>query len=171
MIFGLTPLGTVHTAISLIALATGLIALLRDRAISPRNTLGQVYLWSTVLTCLTGFGIFRHGGFGPPHMLGIVTLLVLALATVADRTALFKSWSIYVVTLAYSTSYFFHMIPGLNETFTRVPIGAPLFTGPDDPALQKVIAVFFVLLLIGGALQVRRLRAAGRPAGAFAKVA
>jgi len=169
--FGLTPLGTVHTAISLVALAAGLIALLRDRAISPRNTLGQVYLWSTVLTCLTGFGIFRHGGFGPPHVLGIVTLLVLALATVADRTALFRGGSIYVVTIAYSTTYFFHMIPGLNETFTRVPIGAPLFTGPDDPALQKVIGVFFVLLVIGCVLQVRRLRAAAAPAGSITKPA
>ncbi len=34
----------------------------------------------TILTCVTGFGIFQHGGFGKAHMLGIITLVVLAIA-------------------------------------------------------------------------------------------
>src|SRR6266513_1090988 len=44
MFYGLTPLGVIHTAISLIAVAAGLIALARDKEISPRNTLGKVYV-------------------------------------------------------------------------------------------------------------------------------
>ena len=55
---GLTTLGVIHTAISLIAVAAGFIALIRDKEISPRNRVGQVYVIMTVLTCLTGFGIF-----------------------------------------------------------------------------------------------------------------
>lgn len=157
---GLTPLGAVHTAISLVALAAGIIALVRDGAISPRNTLGRVYLWTTVLTCLTGFGIFQHGGFGKPHVLGIITLLVLALASVADRTGLFGRLSKYVVTLSYSLTFFFHLIPGVTETFTRFPAGGPLFSSPDDPALQKVVGTLFVLTVIGCVLQIRKLRAA-----------
>src|SRR5258708_19656244 len=84
--FGLTQLGVIHTAISLIAVAAGLIALLRDREISPRNTLGKVYVITTVLVCLTGFGIFQHGGFGKPHVLGIITLISLGIAYVAGYT-------------------------------------------------------------------------------------
>src|SRR5256885_15361309 len=75
--FGLTPLGTFHTAISLIAVVAGFIALARDREISTRSAAGAVFFWGTVITCLTGFGIFQHGGFGKPHVLGIVTLIVL----------------------------------------------------------------------------------------------
>ncbi len=60
--FGLTQLGMIHTAISLVAVAAGLIALVRDKEISPRNMLGKVYVITTVLVCLTGFGIFQHGG-------------------------------------------------------------------------------------------------------------
>src|SRR6266571_5154573 len=52
--FGLTPLGVIHTAISLIAVAAGLIALVRDKEISPRNMLGKTYVITTVLVCLTG---------------------------------------------------------------------------------------------------------------------
>lgn len=158
--FGLTTLGAIHTAIAIVALVTGLVALLRDKEISTGNTLGRTYFWTTVLTCLTGFGIFQRGGFGPPHVLGIVTLLVLAVALAGEKGALGRA-SRYVAVVAFSLSYFLHWIPGLTETFTRVPIGAPLFTGPEDPALQKAVGVLFVVFLVGAALQVRRLRAGG----------
>ena len=49
------------------------------------------------------------------------------------------------------------MIPGLTETFTRLPQGAPWFSGPDDPSLQKAVGVCFVLLVIGCVLQLRGL--------------
>ena len=73
---GLTPLGAVHTAISLVALLAGVIALVRFGQIPAAQGIGKTYIWATVLTCLTGFGIFQHGGFGKAHVLGIVTLLV-----------------------------------------------------------------------------------------------
>jgi uncharacterized membrane protein len=163
--FGLTPLGVVHTAISLVALAAGFIALVRDKEIAPTTTLGKVYVWTTVLTCLTGFGIFQHGGFGKPHMLGVLTLLVLAATVLAMRTAWFGKASKYVVTIGYSVTFFFHLIPGATETFTRLPAGSPVFSSPDDPALQKVVGGFFVLLVVGCVLQVRRLRATGAASG------
>ncbi|MCW5623758.1 MAG: hypothetical protein KIT73_03460 [Burkholderiales bacterium] len=159
--FGLTPLGTVHTAISLVALAAGIVALVRDRQISWRNGVGKVYVIATVLTCLTGFGIFQRGGFGPPHVLGIITLVVLAIVALAGRS-MFGRWSPYIETVGYSLTFFFHLIPGATETFTRLPVGAPLFTGPEDPALQQVVGVLFVVFLVGAALQVRRIRAARR---------
>jgi hypothetical protein len=154
---GLTPLGAIHTAISLVALASGVLALLRHLEISPLTWLGRLYVWTTVLTCLTGFGIFQHGGFGKPHVLGVVTLLVLALAGLATRRRIFGKASPYVATIGYSATLFFHMIPGLTETFTRLPLGAPLLSGPEDPALLKAVGACFVLFIAGATLQVRRL--------------
>jgi hypothetical protein len=87
--FGLTSLGVIHTVISLVAVAAGLVAFFRDKRIVATNTTGRVYIWATVLTCVTGFGIFQHGGFGKPHMLGIITLVVLAVAALAGRRKLF----------------------------------------------------------------------------------
>jgi uncharacterized membrane protein len=155
---GLTPLGTIHTAVSLIAMAAGLIALVRDKEISPRNRVGQVYVIMTVLTCLTGFGIFQHGGFGKPHVLGIVTLVVLAVAAVAGYSRLFGRASPYVETVSYSATFLFHMIPAITETSTRLPLGAPLLASPEAPELQAATAALFVVFLIGATLQVRRLR-------------
>lgn len=168
MYFGLTPLGVVHTAISLIAVAAGIVAFLRYKQITLATRAGLVYLWTTVLTCLTGFGIFQHGGFGKPHVLGIATLVVLGIAVLARRSRAFGKASTYVEVVGYSLTFFFHMIPGVTETFTRIPAGSPVFANADDPGIPKVIGPIFILFLVGAYLQVRRLRAANRPAVAAA---
>ena len=161
MILGLTNLGAIHTLISLVAVGAGAWAFVRDKAIIPDNGLGRTYVWATVLTCLTGLPIFQRGGFGPPHVLAILTLLVLGLAAIAWRGKLGAA-SAYVATASYSLTFFFHMIPGLTETFTRVPVGAPLFTGPEDSALQKAVGVAFVLYLVGVTVQLIRLHRSRR---------
>lgn len=155
---GLTPLGEIHTAISLVAVVAGAIELLRRKRIASTTTMGWLYIITTVLTCITGFGIFQHGGFGKPHVLGIVTLLVLALALVAERGSWFGRRSIYVATVAYSATYFFHFIPAITEISTRLPAGAPLLPNADAPQLQVATAVLFVLFLVGATWQVRWLR-------------
>ena len=155
--FGLTPLGIFHTSISLVAVIAGLIALLRDKAILPRNLVGRIYILATIITCVTGFGIFQHGGFGKPHALGIVTLVVLGIAWSAGHSTTFGRASPYIEIVSYSATFLFHMIPGITETTTRLPLGAPLLPNADAPALQAATGVLFVVFLVGATLQVRSL--------------
>lgn len=157
---GLTPLGIFHTAVSLVALAAGVTALISDKKISPNNMAGKVYIIATIIVCLTGFGIFQHGGFNKAHVLGIITLVVLGVAGVAGSTKIFGGASPYVETVSYSLTFFFHMIPTVNESASRLPPGAPLFPNPEVPPLQALIGVFFLLFLIGATLQVSRIRSA-----------
>lgn len=154
----LTPLGIVHTAISLAAVAAGVVALARHGQIAWGGRSGRVYVIGTLLTCLTGFGIFQHGGFGKPHALGVVTLLVLGFACWAERRQWAGSVARLAAPVAYSTTLFLHMIPAVTETFTRLPAAAPVFSNPEDPALQRVIGIVFVVFAIGLVLQVRQLR-------------
>src|SRR3977135_2243298 len=130
---GLTPLGTFHTVISLIAVVAGFVALGRDKEISTRSAAGAVFFWGTVITCLTGFGIFRHGGFGNPHVLGIVTLIVLGVALAAERGSAFGGVSRYVATVGYSLGLFLHFIPATVETLKRLPGAAPCPPHPPAP--------------------------------------
>jgi len=152
--FHLTPLGTFHSAISLIAVVAGVIAFVRDKEISPKNLVGRIYVTTTVITCLTGFGIFQHGGFGKPHVLGV--------AAVAGNSRLFGRASPLVETISYSATFLFHMIPGIIETSIRLPLGAPLVANADAPALQVATGVLFAAFLIGATLQVGQLRAKSR---------
>jgi hypothetical protein len=48
---GLTPLGSLPTAVSLIAVTAVLVGPIRDRRISPKNLTGKIYLAGMVVTC------------------------------------------------------------------------------------------------------------------------
>jgi len=157
--FGLTSLGIVHTLISLVAVGAGAIALIQDGKITWDNSIGKVYVITTIVVCLTGFGIFQHGGFGKPHTLGVITLVVLAVVFMArEKNELFGNLSPYVITVGFSTTFFFHIVPAITESATRLPLDAPLASSPDDPNIQMAIGVCFVLLVIGATLQVRKMR-------------
>jgi uncharacterized membrane protein len=157
--YDLTVLGAIHTAIGLAAVAAGIVAFVRDGAIRPDTAAGRIFVITTLITVVTGFFIFRRGGFGNPHALGIVTLMVLAVAALAGRTPFFGQKSPYVETVAYSLSFFLHFIPATAESFLRLPVGAPLAAKPEDPIVQGTVGVLFLLFLAGVWLQVRRLRA------------
>ena len=158
MTFGLTPLGVLHTIVSLVAIAAGIAALVRYREISPRSRAGRVYVASTVVVCLTGFGIFQHGGFGPPHALGIITLATLGVAYAAGRGR-FGRFSRRLEIVTYSLTFFFHSIPGVTESLTRLPYGHPLVKTQEDPVFPMIYGAFFVIFLVLVVLQVRWLGA------------
>jgi len=157
MYYGLTSLGVFHTLVSLVAIVTGAIALIRDKKITWDNGIGKIYIISTIIVCLTGFGIFQHGGFGKPHVLGIITLLTLAVAFMARNKSL-GTKSVYIETISFSATFFFHIVPGITETATRLPLDAPLASSPEDPNIQMAIGICFVLFLIGAFLQVKSLK-------------
>ncbi len=155
--FGLTTLGVIHTAISLVAVVTGFWALARDSEVSTRNPLGKTYLVSTLLTAATGLGIFQHGGFGPPHALSILTLLALAVGATAALTSLFGRWSRHIQAISFSTTMLFHMVPGFTESLTRLPPSKPLLPNAEAPEFGPIYGVLLLLFGIGLVLQLRWL--------------
>lgn len=154
----LTPLGSFHTAIGLVALVSGFIALARDKQISSQTRLGQVYLIATLITAMTALGIFRRDAFGPPHVLAVLTIVALGIGVAAGRSPLFGRASRYVEAVSYSSTVLFHMIPAVTESSIRLPPGAPLVASLDAPVLRGVYLVLLVAFLIGVTLQVRWLR-------------
>jgi len=97
---GMTPFGIFHALISLVAVVAGVISFLRDGRISSRNAPGVTYVVFTVASCVTALFIFHHGGFGPPHVVAMLTLVVLAIAACARGTTLFGRGARYVETLS-----------------------------------------------------------------------
>lgn len=155
---GMTPFGIFHTLISLVAVIAGLASFVRDGRISSRNGLGITYVAFTVASCVTALFIFHHGGFGPPHVVAVLTLVVLAIAACARGTALFGRGARYVETLSYSATFLFHMIPAVSETATRLPVGAPLVASADSPVLKAAYLVLLAAFLVGAVVQSLQLR-------------
>jgi len=108
--FGLTPLGVFHTLVGLIGVVCGVIALARDKQISPRTRLGRVYLLGTLIAAVSALGIFRRGAFGPAHVLALLTIAALALGTLAGRSSLFGRVGHYVQAVSYSSTFLFQLI-------------------------------------------------------------
>jgi uncharacterized membrane protein len=157
--FGLTPLGTVHTGVAVIAVVAALIAFARDKEIRAATMLGKVYVAATIVTCLTSLGIFRHGRFGAAHLLAIVTLATIGVAVLAARTRVFGRASADVETVSYSATFLFQLIPGITETSTRFPLGAPLVASPAAPALRIATGVLLLAFIVACVIQLRYLRA------------
>jgi hypothetical protein len=65
----------------------------------------------------------------------------------------------YVETVNYSDTFLFHLIPGITESTTRLPLGTPLLPNADAHELQMATAILFAWFLIGAALQVWKIHA------------
>ena len=77
------PLGWFHTIMGIIAMLSAVYTLVKFKEISLENRSGQIYLLTTLATAVTALGIFQHGNFNPAHALAILTLLALAVGTIA----------------------------------------------------------------------------------------
>ena len=160
----LSSLGIAHTALSLVPLVAGLCSLAIHRRIEPRSSAGRVYLVGLVASVLTSFGLSSTGGFNPGHALGILALLAIAAAGLVPRLAFLGRARDYLATLALSFSFFLLLVPGINETLTRLPPSQPIADGPMSAIVKGTLGVWFLLFLAGATLQVLELRARRRAA-------
>lgn len=158
---GITPFGLAHTAVSIAGLFFGVVALVVHGRINQNTRQGRLFIWLTVVSCISGFFIFKTGHFNEAHALGALTLLTLAAAFWLERVA-FKRWAAYVSTALYSLALFFHFIPGFTETFTRIPAGHPLAEGPDSPLVKGAIGAAFLAYLILVVVQFVGMRSSKR---------
>ena len=78
----LSTFTTVHVIISLIGIGSGVAVLLGMFSSKRLDGLTGLFLLTTVLTSVTGFGFpFEH--LLPSHKVGIISLVVLAIAILA----------------------------------------------------------------------------------------
>ena len=149
------PLGWFHTAMGIIALVSGAMTLIKHKEITLQTLSGKIYLATTLITAGTALGIFQRGEFGPGHALGVMTLLALAVGTVAATTNLFGKFSRYMRALSYSATLLFHCIPAVTDGLLRLPVGDPVLSSINDPVLKMCYLALLILFLIGITLQFR----------------
>ncbi len=149
------PLGWFHTAMGIIALLSGGFTLAKFKEISLPTRSGQVYLASTLITAGTALAIFQRGEFGPGHALAVMTLLALAVGTVAATKKPFGKWSRHVQAISYSATLLFHCVPAVTDGLLRLPVGDPVLTSIEDPILKMLYLSLLAIFLVGLSLQLR----------------
>ena len=149
------PLGWFHTGMGVIALLSAGFTLARFKEISLQTRSGQIYLVTTLITAATALAIFQRGEFGPGHALAVMTLLALAVGTVAATKKPFGKWSRQVQAVSYSATLLFHSIPAVTDGLLRLPVGDPVLTSIKDPILRMCYLGLLALFLVGISLQLR----------------
>lgn len=156
---GLSNLGIFHTIIGIAAIVAAFISLVRFGRINLDHLTGKIYFYCTVITALTALGISKHGGFNPGHVLSILIFILVSIAFFLSTKRKGANKARYFENFLLSLSFFFSLLPTVNETFTRVPVGHPLAKDITDPLIARTLLVLFILFIAGSVYQfIRQLK-------------
>jgi hypothetical protein len=161
MILGLSAgaFTTLHVIISLVGVLSGLVVLFA--MIGDRRFAGwtAVFLATTVLTSVTGF-FFHSKAIGPPHVVGVISLVVLAVALLAlYGRKLAGIWRpIYVV--AAVTALYLNCFVGVVQAFQKLAFLHPLAPTGSEPPFAIAQGATLLVFALSGYLAVRKYRPA-----------
>jgi hypothetical protein len=161
----LTILTLVHVVISLLGIFTGFIVvygLLTGRRLDGWTAW---FLGTTVATSVTGF-FFPVHHFMPSHAVGILSLLVLAVAIYARYARhLAGRWrKSYVITAV--VAFYLNVFVGIVQAFAKIPALkdlAPTQSEPPFKVTQAVVLGVFIALAALSAIKFRERSVSAAP--------
>lgn len=149
----LSVLGIFHTIIGISALAGAIIGYIRYGKINLTHLSGKVYFYATLITSLSALGISKAGGFNAGHVFSLFIIVLISIAYFLFSNKKENRKARYFENFLLSLSFFLSLVPTINETFTRVPIGHPLAKDIKDPIIGQTLLVIFLLFVIGSIFQ------------------
>src|SRR5262245_60169976 len=158
MDFGVPILTAAHVVISLIAIVSGAVVAYGFLAAKRLDLWAAVFLATTVLTSVTGFVFFPIDRFTPAIGVGIVSLIVLAVAILARyHYRLGGRWrAAYVISSV--VAFYFNAFVLVAQLFQKVPALkdlAPTQSEPPFAVAQLVVLVACVTIGIVGTIRFR----------------
>ena len=156
MTLGLTIFTLVHVVISLIGILSGFVVAYGFLAARRLDGWTATFLASTVLTSVTGF-LFPFHHFLPSHGVGIISLVILAMAIFARYSRkLAGAWrTTYVV--AAMVALYLNVFVLVVQLFQKVPVlkaMAPTLSEPPFLVTQLVVMALYVALGIVAAKKI-----------------
>src|ERR1700730_2256548 len=147
----------VHVLLSLVGIFSGFVVLFGMLAAKRLNGWPATFLVTTVATSVTGF-FLPAAHFMPSHAIGILSLIVLALAIFARYGRhLAGAWRRTYVISAVLALYF-NVFVLIAQTFQKVPALkaiAPTQSEPPFAIAQLVVLVLFVVFGVPAVIKFR----------------
>ena len=150
MIWGMTTstFTTVHVVVSLIGIATGLVVLFGLLTAKRFDGWTAIFLVTTVLTSVTGFGFpFEH--LLPSHKVGIISLVLLAVAILARYGLhLAGAWR-WIYAVCATMALYLNVFVLVVQSFEKVPelkAMAPTQSEPPFLVAQVIVLLLFIVL-------------------------
>ncbi|HKN31004.1 MAG TPA: hypothetical protein VJY34_25275 [Roseiarcus sp.] len=137
-----------HVGISLVGILSGLVVLYGLLVGEPFGVWTAIFLVTTILTSLTGFPLEPYG-FDPPRAVGVISLVLLALAVAAYYAfGLAGAWRwIYVVSAV--AALYLNVFVGVAQAFMKLPslkALAPTQKEPPFVVTQGLVLLVFIAL-------------------------
>ena len=161
MILGmsLSTFTTVHVIISLIAIVSGIIVMFGLLGSNGMPGLTAIFLLFTILTSATGF-LFPFERLLPSHMIGILSLVLLAIACIALYVMRLSGAWRWIYVLTAMISLYLNVFVLIIQSFLKVePLHrlAPSVPPSEPPfaIAEGIVFVFFIIVIIGA---LRRFR-------------
>ena len=153
---GLSGLGIFHTIIGVAAIIAALVDFFKYGKINLNTLSGKIYFYGTIITSLTSLGISKHGGFNPGHAFSIFIIFLVSSAYYLSSKRKNSRRARYFENFSLSFSFFLSLVPTVNETFTRIPVGHPLAKDIKDPAIGNTLLVLLLLFVVGSIYQFKK---------------
>jgi len=152
----------VHVIISLVGIGSGLVVAVGLWRAQPLPLWTALFLASTIATSATGF-LFHSKTFGPPHVVGVISLMVLAIGLLAlYGLHLARNWRGTYVFCALAALYF-NVFVAVAQAFDKVPALhalAPKGSEPPFAVAQLLVLGGFVAFGVAAAKRFHPLRPA-----------
>jgi hypothetical protein len=146
----LTTFTLLHVLISLIGIVAGLIAMTGWLKSDPSRIPTAIFLATTILTSGTGF-LFPFTKLLPSHIVGIISLVLLALATFALYGRHLSGFWRPIYTVTAVLSLYLNVFVLLVQAFLKIPLWkawAPTQTEPAFLVTQGATFLLFFALTI-----------------------
>jgi hypothetical protein len=150
-----------HVVISLVGIMTGFIVVALMLQNAPLAGWNGFFLTATILTSVTGF-FFPLNAIGPPHIVGAISLVVLAVALFAlYGRKLAGPWRVVYVVSAVLALYL-NVFVGVVQSFAKVTYLNKLAPTGSEPPFGVAQAIVLILFVVVGFLATRRYHPALR---------
>ncbi len=166
MILGLSlsAFTSLHVILSLIGILTGVVVVLGMLAAKPLPGWTAVFLASTILTSATGF-LFPFSGLLPSHVVGIISLGVLAIAVLALYLFRLEGIWRWVYIVSAVVALYFNVFVGVVQAFQKLSFLQPLAPTQSEPPFVVAQLAVLLLFLVLAVMALRSFHpAAGVPA-------
>jgi len=146
-------LGWVHTILGISALLIGFYSLAKYKFIKARNLSGEIYLFATLIVAISSLSIYHQGGFGPAHFMGVLAVVAVVVGFIAEKKKIFGIFSPYIETIAYTSTFLFHVLPAITDGLRRLPPSDPYIDSFEDPLLLNFFLLFTSMYIVGLGIQ------------------